>query len=221
MLRKDIMSDSNILIKQIMVGPMQNFAYFIGDKKSNQIAVVDPAWDINLICQEAEKSDLKITAILLTHGHYDHADGVCDLLERYDVPVYISQQEMPIYMPNCKNLKKIKDHEKVKIGNIDIECILTPGHTPGCLCFYVPGHLITGDTLFVHGCGRCDLPGGDAKKMHHSLYNIIGKLPEETIIYPGHFYGPSETATLKSQKETNPYLQSKDLEHFLSKRMGL
>lgn len=204
-----------------MVGSMQNFAYLIGDPETRQVAVVDPAWDIDLICRQAENNNLKIVSILLTHGHYDHVDGVDDLLQRYDVPVYISQQELEIYTPNCKNLKKVKNHEKIKIGNINIECILTPGHTPGCQCFYVPGHLITGDTLFIHGCGRCDLPGGDATKMYHSLYNIIGKLPDETIIYPGHFYGPSETATLRSQKETNPYLKSSSLEHFLSKRMGL
>ena len=211
----------NVFVKQIMVGSMQNFAYFIGDKETAQIAVVDPAWDVDLICQEAEKNNFKIVSILLTHGHYDHTDGVPGLLSRHDVPVYISEHESKIYMPDCKNLKKTKDREKIKIGNVNIECILTQGHTMGSQCFYVPGHLITGDTLFVHGCGRCDLPGGDAKKMYHSLYNIIGKLPDETIIYPGHFYGSSEIATLKSQKETNPYLQSKNLEHFLSKRMGL
>jgi len=214
-------NNSNVFIRQIPIGPMQNFAYFLGDKESKEIAIVDPGWDVDLLCDEAKKDNLKVVSILLTHGHYDHADGVNDLVDRYNIPAYISEKELPLYISDYKNLSKVKDRERIAIGSIEVECILTPGHTPGCQCFYVPGHLITGDTLFVHGCGRCDLPGGDAKQMYNSLYNIIKKLPDETITYPGHLYGRSTTATLKIQKETNPYLQSSSLEDFLSKRMGL
>jgi len=214
-------SETNVIIKQMEVGPMQNYVYFIGDRSTSEVAVVDPAWDIPFLRQEAEKDDLKIVAVFLTHGHYDHTDGVNELLALYDVPVYISENEAEIYLPECRNLTKTKNHQKIKIGKVDIECIFTPGHTPGCQCFYVPGHLITGDTLFVDGCGRCDLPGGDPSAMYDSLYNVIGKLPDDTIIYPGHFYGRTQTATLKEQKKTNPFLASSSQKDFLSRRMGL
>ncbi len=214
------MSFSNLIIKQIEVGPMQNFVYLVGDRETSEVAVVDPAWDIHLIKHEADKDDLKIVAALITHGHYDHTDGLPELQTIYDIPVYISENELKLYMPECKNLHKTKDHEKIRIGNIEIECLFTPGHAPGCQCFYVPGHMLTGDTLFIDGCGRCDLPGGDAKKMYNSLYDIILKLPDSTIIYPGHSSSDAATATIKSQKETNWYLSCKSCEEFLTKRMG-
>ena len=90
----------------------------------------------------------------------------------------------------------------------------------GCQCFLYDGQLIAGDTLFIDGCGRCDLPGGDAKVMYNSLYNILLKLPDETIIYPGHNYGPVPSDTLRHQKQTNPYLQAGSLSEFLGERMG-
>ncbi|MDP8265375.1 MAG: MBL fold metallo-hydrolase [Candidatus Aceula meridiana] len=212
-------AEKNIIIKQMEVGPMQNYIYFVGDQSTSEVAVVDPAWDIPFLRQKAEEDDLKIVAAFLTHGHYDHADGVNELLALYDVPVYISEKESDLYLPHCRNLTKVKNHQKIKIGKINIECIFTPGHTPGCQCFYVPGHLITGDTLFVDGCGRCDLPGGDPHAMYDSLYNVIGKLPDDTVIYPGHFYGAAPTATLKEQKKTNLFFTSSSEEEFLSKRM--
>ena len=106
------------------------------------------------------------------------------------------------------------------MGNISFDILHTPGHTPGCLCFLAQGQLISGDTLFIDGCGSCDLPGGDAKTMYNSLYNILMKLPDETIVYPGHNYGPLPTDTIGGQKQTNPYLQCNNLKEFLSNAWG-
>ncbi|MDP8211785.1 MAG: MBL fold metallo-hydrolase [Candidatus Zapsychrus exili] len=207
----------NLIFKQLEVGPMANYVYFIGDKKSNEIGVVDPAWDIDLIREEASKDGLIIKAILLTHGHMDHTNGVDELSSKYDVPIYISGKEG--FYSEIKNIVEIKDKENIRIGNIDIECILTPGHTPGSICFKYENILISGDTLFIDGCGRCDLAGGSVEKMYDSLYNIISKMDDDTIIFAGHSYGPAPYATLASQKQTNPYLTCKSKDEFINQRM--
>lgn len=199
---------------------MENFQYFLGDARSKQIAVVDPAWDVDYLCDEAKKNDYKVTLVLLTHGHPDHVNGLKEMLSRHDVPAYISRHEAPFLKPRHKNIVEVEDRQKIKVGAIEIECFLTPGHTPGCQCFKYKDVLISGDTLFIDGCGRCDLPGSDPRQMYHSLYNVLMKFPDTTTIYPGHNYGPVPFATLASQKKTNPYLTCAGIEEFLSERMG-
>ncbi len=200
---------------------MANFLYFLGDKHVREIAIVDPAWDVGYLCAEAERNNYTVTMILLTHGHPDHVNGLNEILSRYDVPAYISGHEAPFLMPEHKNIIPVEDGHKIKIGTIEIKCLLTPGHTPGCQLFLYKNVLISGDTLFINGCGRCDLPGSDPRKMYHSLYNVLIKLPDDTMIYPGHHYGPTPWATLASQKKTNPYLTCANLEEFLHERMGV
>jgi len=208
-------NDKNIILKRIPVGPMGNLVYLVGDPATKKAGVVDPSWDIALIMNEAKKSELTITCGLLTHGHYDHCDDTKELVKKLDIPVYISEKEIKIYLPDCPNLRTTKDHQKIKIGNLEIECIHTPGHTPGCQCFRIGNHLLTGDTLFVNTCGRCDLPGGSKKTMYHTLYHIIGQLPDETTIYPGHAYGSRLTSTLGQERKTNPCLTCSSEEDFL------
>ena len=200
---------------------MENFLYFLGDARSQEIAVVDPAWDVDHLCAEAKKNGYKIAMVLLTHGHPDHVNGLKEILSRHDVPAYISRHEAPFLKPNHKNIREVEDRQRIKIGGIEIECLLTPGHTPGCQCFWYKNVLVSGDTVFIDGCGRCDLPGGDPRKMHHSLYEVLMKLPDTTAIYPGHNYGAVPFATLAEQKKTNPYLTCAGIEEFLSERMGL
>jgi len=211
----------NLILKQIELGPLKNFLYFIGDKRTNEVAIIDPAWDVDFLCKTADEEGFKITNVFLTHGHPDHVNGLDEMLERHDVPVYISKHEADYYMPNHKNIVKIDNPSKLKIGDIEFDCILTPGHTQGCQCFIFENVAIAGDAIFIDGCGRCDLPGGDAKVMYHSLYNIIMKWPDETILYTGHNYGPTSFATVGEQKETNPYLNCSNLNDFLQHRMGI
>jgi hydroxyacylglutathione hydrolase len=211
----------NLILKQMEVGPAGNFIYFIGDARTKEVAVVDPAWDANFLSSAALKDDLKIVSVLLTHGHMDHVNALDDILAKHDVPVYISKHEADFYKPSHKNIVEVEDHQKLKIGDIEVECLSTPGHTPGGQCFKYENALITGDTLFIDGCGRCDLPGGDAKEMYNTLYTIIMKLPDNTLLYTGHEYGPIPVATLGEQKKTNPYLCCRSLKEFLEERMGI
>ncbi len=215
------MVPQNLILKQMEIGPLANYLYFLGDAQTKEIAVIDPAWDVDFLCSEAEKENYKITSIFLTHGHPDHVNGLEEMLSRHDVPVYISKHEADFYKPQHKNMVEVENHAKLKIGNIAFECILTPGHTPGCQCFKHENILIAGDAVFIDGCGRCDLPGGDAKIMYDTLYNIIMKLPDETVIYPGHNYGPKPSATIGEQKKTNPYFTCQSKEEFLQHRMGI
>jgi glyoxylase-like metal-dependent hydrolase (beta-lactamase superfamily II) len=211
----------NLILKQMEIGPAGNFMYLIGDAKTKEIAVVDPAWEAQEILSEAQKDDLKITAVLLTHGHMDHVNALEDVLAQCDVPVYISKHEAPYYTPDHKNIVQTDDRQKIMIGSIEIECLWTPGHTPGCQCFKYKNVLITGDVLFIDGCGRCDLAGGDAGEMYTTLYEKILKLPEDTLLFTGHHYGANPVATLGEQRKTNPYLRCKSKSEFLQERMGI
>ncbi len=213
------MSDPTTLLRQFLLGPMLNYIYWVGCAQTKEIAIVDPAWDVGHLLRESKKSGLTITAVLLTHGHADHIEGLEEFLKHCDVPVYLSAREADFYTPECKNLRRTADHETIPIGNVRVECLHTPGHTPGCQCYHADNFLLTGDVLFINGCGRCDLPGGDPRLMYDSLYRVIMKLPDTTVIYPGHHYGKSACATLAELKERNPYLTCKDLNEFLAERM--
>ena len=216
------MHESPILLRQFEIGPMENFVYLIGDSKTREVMVVDPAWEIDTIFRRAEEKNLKIVGALISHHHYDHTNGIEELLERVDVPVYVNKNDLEFVKAPKSHLTPVDHGEKIKVGNVEIETIHTPGHTPGSQCFKVLGGLITGDTLFIDGCGRCDLPGGNAEQMYYTLTQKIMRLPENIIIYPGHNYAAIPTATLNDQKKTNPYLRlaSLSLNDFLKLRMG-
>lgn len=210
----------DLYLKQVEIGSMANYVYFIGDNNTKEVLVVDPTSDARQILNIVDNEKLKVVGIFITHGHYDHVGALDDLLVNLKVPVYISRFEADIYKPEVNNLIEVENNQLLKIGNIDIRCIHTPGHTPGCTCLFYGNCLITGDVLFVDGCGRCDLPGGDGKIMADSLYNIILKLPSSTIIYPGHNYSDKPFDTIENQRKTNPYLTCASKEDFLRKRMG-
>ena len=212
---------SRLLIQQYEIGPLNNFLYLLGDPETKEMAMVDPAWDVDFLCKEAKKLGYKITKVFLTHAHPDHVNGLDKLLSIHPVPVHISKFEHPALRPKVAGLIDVTPQDKLTVGKISFDILHTPGHTPGCQCFLAQGQLISGDTLFIDGCGRCDLPGSDPKQMYDSLYNKLMKLPNDTVIYPGHNYGNTPTDTLENQKLTNPYLQCISLNEFLVERMGL
>jgi|TARA_B100001093_G_C26665933_1_gene944003 glyoxylase-like metal-dependent hydrolase (beta-lactamase superfamily II) len=218
------MKNEDLYLEQILVGPMENFVYLIGSKSTREVAIIDPAWDINGLLEHIQKRDLKLSAVLVTHYHPDHVgggmgghsiEGLAELLEKESVKTYVNKLEADglkkVTGLSDIDMNEVDSGDHLKIGNNDIEFLHTPGHTPGSQCFKVNNNLISGDTLFVQGCGRVDLPGSNSEDMFHSLRKL-SKLPDETIIYPGHNYGPIESETLEKVKEINSYLRIEELD---------
>jgi glyoxylase-like metal-dependent hydrolase (beta-lactamase superfamily II) len=142
----------------------------------------------------------KVELILMTHGHFDHTNGVEGLLKHLDIPVYINKHEADFFKFNWgnENVKKVDSGESIKLGDIEIKFIHTPGHTPGSQCFHVNNNLVAGDTLFINGCGRCDLPGSNVDEMFDTIYNKLMKMDNSTIIFPGHNYAEKSQDTLEN-----------------------
>ncbi len=209
-----------LVIKQMEIGPMQNYVYLVANDRIKECTVVDPAWDVDQIRNEAKNLGYKITSALITHGHADHTNGIEELLKTHDIPIYVSEHEASFYKPIGENIRDVKPNDQLQLGEITIDFLHTPGHTPGSQCFVCHGNLVSGDTLFLDGCGRCDMPGGDAEVMYDSIANKLMKLPNSTIIYPGHNYHHLHHDTLENQKHTNPYMQADTLSRFISRRLS-
>ena len=156
-------------IHALELGPMENFIYLLVDESSKSAAVVDPAWDVNTIIKHAKQLDVDITDILLTHSHHDHINGVDELLNQYDAQVHLLKSEANFWGKDLVKPNLLHGGDQIKLGDTNIEVMHTPGHTPGSACYRVCDDLITGDTLFVFGCGRCDLQGGDPEQMYSTL----------------------------------------------------
>ncbi|MDQ3827843.1 MAG: MBL fold metallo-hydrolase, partial [Candidatus Tectomicrobia bacterium] len=178
----------SVYLKQIELGPMGNYVYLVGDPNTREVAVVDPAWEVERILDLAQENDLTITSILITHSHFDHINGVEGLLNRTSARVFINKAEVEFMQAGWPGLVKVDSGETTRVGGVDITFIHTPGHTPGSQCFLVRDHLISGDTLFIGACGRCDLPGSNPEDMYYSLTQKLAKLDDRTIVFPGHNY---------------------------------
>lgn len=198
---------------------MQNFVYLVGDREKREALVVDPAWNVPAILEAAERDGIQVKGALITHTHFDHINGLEALLEKTDGTVYIHKNEAECLKGMKANIKQISGGDQIKIGRVEITFLHTPGHTPGSQCFLAEDNLISGDTLFINACGRCDLPGGDPEEMYRSL-SRLRDLNSATVLYPGHNYADRPTSTIAQERESNPYLQKTGLESFLKFRMG-
>jgi len=213
------MMDRNFYLKQLEIGPMENYVYLIGDKRRHECLVVDAAWDVRAILQAAESDGMKVIGGLLTHTHDDHCNAAGNLVAETGCKIYVHPKEAGFLKGVGNRIEKVNDGSIIPIGDFKIRVLHTPGHTPGAVCFLIEGCLLTGDTLFVGACGRCDLEGGDAHQMYASLQKLA-KLDEDTIVLPGHDYGATATSTIGHEKRTNPYYQCGSLSEFIENRMG-
>ncbi|HEB90175.1 MAG TPA: MBL fold metallo-hydrolase [Deltaproteobacteria bacterium] len=225
--------ESDLYFAQHPVGQMANLAYLIGSRSKRQALVVDPAWNVRGLLDQAARDGIEIVGALVTHYHQDHVggeifghsiEGLDALLELQPVPIHANKHEVEgLIKVTGISPGDVVPHEsgdRLEIGGVAVRFIHTPGHTPGSQCFLVEeagraGHLVAGDTLFLNGCGRVDLPGSDPRAMYESLEKLK-RLPDDTILYPGHLYSPEGSDSLGDQKRTNPYLRAASVDVFLS-----
>jgi hydroxyacylglutathione hydrolase len=198
-----------------LAGQMVNFVYAVGDRASGECVLVDPAYAVDDLLAAVAGDGMEVVGVIATHYHPDHVggsmmghtiEGVTALLERVDVPIHVQRAEVPwvsrtIGVPEGE-LSAHDAGDVVAVGDFGVELLHTPGHTPGSQCLLVDGRLISGDTLFLDGCGRTDLPGSDADAMYDSLQRLAS-LPDGTVVLPGHRYSLASSATMSSIREQN------------------
>ncbi len=200
---------------------MENFVYVIHDHATDRAAVVDPAWEVSEVIALAEREGLHISDILLTHSHYDHINGIEQVLARYDAQLHLLKAEAQFWGRELEKPTLHHGGDLIRVGETEIAILHTPGHTPGSACYHLGDDLITGDTLFVFGCGRCDLAGGDPEQMYDTLRDLRAGLPGETVIHPGHNYAEKTTSTIEEQEECNPFMHFGNVADFVHYRMHL
>ena len=221
------MSEQQLYFRQLLSGrdvgtedqvarQMMNFIYLIGDRTTGEAVVIDPAYDPQGIINILEEDEMTLTGVLATHYHPDHVggdmmgfsiSGITDLLNLASVPIHVQNEEAELVDKvtgvGFDNLRTHSSGDKISVGSIEIELIHTPGHTPGSQCFLVENRLVAGDTLFLDGCGRTDLPGGDPRQMYESLTTRLAKVPDTATLFPGHLYSPKPSQSMGETRQHN------------------
>ena len=215
------MNQATTRIHALELGPMENFIYLVEDIDSRQAAVVDPAWDVQAIVDKAAELEVNISDILLTHSHHDHINGIEGILEHAAARVHLLKPEYEFWSHELDRPELHHGGDRIQIGGTEIRMLHTPGHTPGSVCYQLGNELITGDTLFVYGCGRCDLHGGNPSQMFNTLKDMKQQLDPDMVIHPGHNYSVTESTTLAEQIEGNPFLHFDEEDAFIHYRMHL
>jgi glyoxylase-like metal-dependent hydrolase (beta-lactamase superfamily II) len=219
--------DDRLYFRQLLAGrdfaqsdpiarQMVNFVYLVGDRQTGEALVVDPAYDIQGLLDVLAADGMRLAGALVTHYHPDHIGGsmmghsiagVEELLALSPVPIHVQADEVPwitrVTEVADTDLVAHESSDIVTVGEIPIELIHTPGHTPGSQCFLVDGCLVSGDTLFLDGCGRTDLPGGDPAALYDSLTHRLAKVPDDAMLFPGHLYSAEPSATMSETRRWN------------------
>ena len=220
------MSDDRLYFRQLLSGQdfavgdpvasqMVNFVYAIGDRGTGECVLVDPAYAVDDLVDAVADDEMTVTGVLATHYHPDHVggsmmghsiEGIATLLDRVDCPIHIQADEYEWVEKTTgvgdDHLVRHGSGDVLTIGDVDITLLHTPGHTPGSQCFLVDGKLVAGDTLFLEGCGRTDLPGANPAQMVQSLQRLA-EVPDSTILYPGHRYSAAPSAPMETVKRIN------------------
>ncbi len=212
---RQLLSGKDFAVDDMLAQQMVNFVYAIGDRSTGECVIVDPAYAVGDIVDVVEADDMTVTGVLATHYHPDHVggemmghsiEGIVAFLERVDCPIHIQAEESEWVAKTTgvddEHLVTHRSGDVLTVGEVDITMLHTPGHTPGSQCFLVDGRLVAGDTLFLEGCGRTDLPGADPAKMGESLRRLA-QVPDETVLFPGHRYSAASSATMETVKQIN------------------
>lgn len=226
---RQLLSGRDFAVGDPMASQMVNFAYAIGDRATGEALLIDPAYAVGDLLEVLEADGMRLVGVLGTHYHADHVggsfggwtvEGVASLLERVSVPVHVQRAEVPWVVRSAGlgegELSAHDGGDVVRVGEVEVELLHTPGHTPGSQCFLVQGRLVSGDTLFLEGCGRTDLPGSDPAAMYESLTTRLARVPDDTIVFPGHLYSAEPSASMGETRRTNFVLRPRTPEQWLT-----
>jgi glyoxylase-like metal-dependent hydrolase (beta-lactamase superfamily II) len=224
---RQLLSGRDFATTDPLAQQMVNFVYAIGDRHTGECLLVDPAYAVDEVLAAVNADGMAVTGVLATHYHADHVggtmmgyaiEGIANLLERIDCPIHVQRDEVPWVQRTTgvgdDHLAIHDPGDVVRVGSIDVTLVHTPGHTPGSQCFHVRERLVSGDTLFLDGCGRTDLPGSNPEDMYYSLQKLAA-LPAATEVYPGHRYSPPPSASLESIRENNFVFRPRSAEQWL------
>lgn len=207
-------------VEQLQVGFMAVYCYIVGCPRTKEALVIDPAGDEDgIVCRIKDKG-YHLKYIVNTHGHADHTCGNARVQELTGAKVVMHKLDEQLFnsaegkamsrqwgfSPSPPSDMQVEDGDKIVVGDISLQVIHTPGHSPGGMCLLGEGHVFTGDTLFVGGIGRTDLPGASRSEFMISIKERLLTLPDDTIVWPGHNYGFTPSSTIGYEKKTNPWL---------------
>ncbi|CAN5273360.1 MBL fold metallo-hydrolase [soil metagenome] len=232
---------SRLYFKQLLAGldvaegdrvaeQMVNFVYLIGDRQTGEAVAIDPAYDQQGLLDVLDADGMHLTGVLATHYHADHVGGslggmaditgISELLELTTVPIHVQADEAEwVQRATGVPAGELAQHhsgDTVMVGEIPITLIHTPGHTPGSQCFLVDGRLVSGDTLFLNGCGRTDLPGSDPEQMYDSITQRLAQVPDDVVLYPGHLYSEKPSATMAETRQRNVVFRPETREQWMA-----
>ena len=224
---RQLLSGRDFAVSDHLASQMVNFVYLVGDTQTRECVIVDPAYAVNDLLQIVANDDMKLTGVLATHYHPDHVggsmmgmniEGVAALLDLQPVPIHVNANEANWVTRTTgisdNDLVKHSGGDKLCVGDIEITFVHTPGHTPGSQCFLVEQRLVAGDTLFLEGCGRTDLPGSNPGEMYASL-QTLAKMPSDTLVCPGHQYSAMPSGNLGDVVATNHVFKPQTQEQWL------
>jgi glyoxylase-like metal-dependent hydrolase (beta-lactamase superfamily II) len=213
---RQLLAGRDFAVDDQIARQMVNFVYLIGDNETHDAVIVDPAYGVDELLGILRDDGMACVGALATHYHPDHIggdmmgfgiEGITRLLELAPVPIHIQADEAPWVARTTgvgdADLVIHDGGDLVHVGSVPVTLVHTPGHTPGSQCFLVDGRLVAGDTLFLDGCGRTDLPGGDPEAMYESLHTRLARVPDDTVLYPGHLYSPDPSATMGETRANN------------------
>ena len=208
---------------------MRNFTYLLGDRETGDAILVDPAYRPSELVDMVTADEMNVVGVVATHFHPDHIGGtltgdqhiagIAELLSLMEVPVHVQAEEAEWVTARTgvsdDALTLHHDRDQLDVGTVAVTLLHTPGHTPGSQCLLVEGRLLSGDTLFIDGCGRTDFPGGDTLEMYRTLSERLNAVSDETVLFPGHLYAPESSLSMGLVRERNYVFAAKSQEAWL------
>ncbi len=200
-----------MIFRQVFDNKSSTYTYLIASAKGREAVIIDPVIEnVESYIKLLQELDLKLVKVIDTHIHADHVTGASKLKLATNCSTLMGE-----HTPADAVEIKVKDDEIIKIDQIKIKAMYTPGHTSDSYSFLMKNYLFSGDTLLINGTGRTDFQNGSSKDAYNSIFNRLLKLPEDTILYPGHDYNGKESSTIGNEKKFNPRLQVKNVEEYV------